>query len=291
MRKGSRVTEKNESQNISGGGDCVPMKCVLCSKDNVSMFKCKSCRSGCYCSKECQMKCWLEHKPICESIVTLETQNKERAFANLNFVSKLKLTPKEEIKLVNLVGRKCTLNCQLDNVESEVLWDTGAEVALVSQSWLDENLPGKEIKNVSELLGHDLFLQVANNSKLDYLGYTEITFQMCDGAELLMVPFLVTEEEVTLPIIGYNVIEEIVKEETQKRKPNLVAMIEASLTKVSKKKVEALVSLIQKKVSGAEPESLGDVIIGKKDVVIPKGRSMVMKCFTHCGPVNGVQPV
>ena len=150
---------------------------------------------------------------MCENILKLELQIKEKNFANVNFLSKSNLTPKEEIKLIKLVGQKCIVNCYLDGVESKVLWDTGAEVALISQIWLDENFPEQEIKDVSELLGHELFLKVANNSKLEYLGYTEIVFKICDGAELLMVPFLVIEEEVSMPVIGYNVIEEIVKGE------------------------------------------------------------------------------
>ena len=68
-------------------------------------------------------------------------------------------------------------------------------------------------------------------------------------------------------------------------------MIEASLGEVSKKKVEALVHLIQKKVSCAEPESIGDVKVGNKDIVIPKGSNLKMKCVSHCGPVKGDTPV
>ena len=87
--------------------------------------------------------------------------------SNLNAISRSSLTPKEEIKMAKLVGQKCTLKCFLDDVKTEVLWDTGAEVALISNAWLQQNFPSKEIKSVSELLGHELFLRVANNKKLD----------------------------------------------------------------------------------------------------------------------------
>ena len=103
-----------------------------------------------------------------------------------------------------------------------------------------------------------------------------------------MVSFLVTEEGVNMPVIGYNVIEEIVN------KPNIVNMIEAALRDVSKKKVELLVKLIQKKVSSAEPESIGDVKVGSKDKVMPKGRNLKMKCVTHCSldyKVNRGMPI
>ena len=106
-----------------------------------------------------------------------------------------------------------------------------------------------------------------------------------------MVPFLVREEEVNMPVIGYNVIEEIVKGEIPMNKPNIVNMFETLLCDVSKKKVESLVNLIQKKVSCIEPESIGDVKVGNKDIVIPKGRNMKMRCISHCGPVNEDIPV
>ena len=205
-------------------------------------------------------------------------------FSKLNYISRSSLTPKEEIKLVKLVGRKCVVNCCLEGKETKVLWDTGAEVALISRTWLDENFPEKPIKDVSELLGHELFLKVANNSHLDYLGYVEIVFKMSDNAEPLMVPFLVTEEEVEIPLVGYNVIEEVAKHE--KDKLALIGMIESSMGK-SKKKAEALVNLIQKKANCDEPDCLGGVKTGNKDVVIPKGRNLKLHCVARCGPVNG----
>ena len=40
-----------------------------------------------------------------------------------------------------------------------------------------------------------------------------------------------------------------------------------------------------------QPESLGDVKIGRKDVVVPKGRNFKLKCVSHIGPVNADTPV
>ena len=209
--------------------------------------------------------------------------------SNLNAVSRSSLTPKEEIKMAKLVGQKCTLKCFLDDVKTEVLWDTGAEVALISNAWLQQNFPSKEIKSVSELLGHELFLRVANNTKLDYLGYVELVFKMSESVVPLMVPFLVTEEEVTIPLVGYNVIEEVVK--VVDDESSIVNMIETSLNDCDLKKAKILVNMIQKKVNSVENECLGSVKIGTKDVVIPKGRSVKLKCISHCGPVSTDVPV
>ncbi|MCH2405040.1 MAG: hypothetical protein MK200_02450, partial [Nitrosopumilus sp.] len=189
------------------------------------------------------------------------------------------------------MGEKCTISCSLDGEKHEVLWDTGAEVALISQKWLDENIPGKEIQNVTQLLGQELFLKVANNSNLEYKGYTEIILQMSDVSEPLLVPFLVTDEEISMPMVGYNVIEEVVKGEIQNQNPKILEMLGGAFLEISSKKIEGLINMIQKKTSCDEVENLADVKVGNKDIVIPKGMSMKMKCISHCGPVLNDIPV
>ena len=175
MPEGPRVTKNDESQSVSViCDDVIPVaKCAGCQKDNTVKFRCKRCHTQSYCSRKCQKKCWSEHKVWCDSIVELESRVKNKDFADVNFLSKSCLSPKEEMKLVKLVGKKCTVECILDEVHNKVLWDTGADVALVSRSWLDKHCPNKEIKDVSELLGHNqnLYIKVANNSLLKYVGY------------------------------------------------------------------------------------------------------------------------
>ena len=114
---------------------------------------------------------------------------------------------------------------------------------------------------------------------------------MSEDAEPLLVPFLVTEEEISMPMIGYNVIEELVKGEIQHSNPNIAEMLGGALRDVSKKKVEGLINMIQKKVSYTEPESIGGVKVGRKDIVIPIGTNMKMKCISHCGPIRVDTPV
>ena len=198
-QKGPCVAKDNdESQNLLKE-DEKSAKCVGCSKGDVTLFRCKRCHSGSYCSKECQTKCWKDHQILCENIVNLESQMNGKAFAKVNYISKSSLTPNEEMKLAKLVGRKCTVDCYLDGMRSKVLWDTGAQVTVVSKSWVDENFPEKELKDVSELLGHELFLTVANNSRLEYIGYIEIAFKLSNGAKPVLVPCPVSYTHLTLP--------------------------------------------------------------------------------------------
>ena len=46
------------------------------------------------------------------------------------------LTLKQQAKIVNLVGQRCTVNCQLNGKAAKVLWDTRAQVSMVSKDFL-----------------------------------------------------------------------------------------------------------------------------------------------------------
>ena len=280
----SVAKDKDESQTLSTENQKV-MKCVGCLREIEQAFHCKSCHTGCYCSKECQTKCWKDHKVLCKHIADLESQVNSKAFAKVNYISNSSFTPNEEMKLAKLIGRKCTVDCFLDGVKSKVLWDTGAQVTIVSKSWLDELFPEKELKDVSELLGHELFLTVANNTRLDFLGYVEIVFKLADGAKPVLVPFLVTEEVMDMPLVGSNAIEEIVKKEASECEESIVEMVKGSF-EVTEKNAKSIVNLIQKKAERSENETLGEVKVGGKDVVVPRGSNLKLKCIARCGPVK-----
>ena len=160
-----RVTKEKESQQTLTG-EKTPRKCVGCSREESQIFRCSKCHAGLYCSKDCQKKEWQAHKDLCACIFQLDSQLredsqlkdsllKEKGFVNAVFSSRSRLTLKEEIRLVKLVGQRCTVDCLLDGVASEALWDTGAEVALVGQKWLQEKFPGRKINDVSKLLGQE----------------------------------------------------------------------------------------------------------------------------------------
>lgn len=40
--------------------------CENCSNDQGKMLHCSTCGSGAYCSKECQVACWPDHKKVCK---------------------------------------------------------------------------------------------------------------------------------------------------------------------------------------------------------------------------------
>lgn len=71
-------------------------------------------------------------------------------------------TPKQLAKVVNLVGRKCTVNCLLNDNEVTALWDNGAQVSIMTKGMLEEILPGTVVRDTSELINVGLDLMAAN---------------------------------------------------------------------------------------------------------------------------------
>ena len=88
------------------------------------------------------------------------------------------ITPKEKEKLISLVGQRCTVTGKINGKTVEVLWDTGAQVSIVSAKFLEETFPNCTIKDVSEPLNCDLTLTAANGNTIPYTGWVEFNFQV-----------------------------------------------------------------------------------------------------------------
>jgi hypothetical protein len=76
---------------------------------------------------------------------------------------------------------------------------------------MEKHFPKNVIKNISELIEGELDLTAANGTRIAYSGWTEIEVRLISSKEedpSVMVPFLVTNDSLEYPILGYNVIEE-----------------------------------------------------------------------------------
>ena len=168
-----------------------------------------------YCSKRCQKEQWSAHKTICQAIKEL-SQRENQVILETAFISHL--TPTQHAKVVNLVGRKCTVKCLLDDNEVTALWDTGAQVSIMTRGMLEEKLPGTVVRDISELISVGLDLTAANGTKIPFIGWADVRVRLPSSAEEVRdvhVPFLITVDRLEMPILGYNVIEELVKTSTQ----------------------------------------------------------------------------
>ena len=126
-----------------------------------------------------------------------------------------------------------------------------------------------------------LDLTAANEIDLPYEGWVELTFNPIEDNidHTVNVPFLVAKDSLDMPIIGFNVIEEITKyfEEDALTgvRGSLVDVLTSSLAGADREKVEALVQLIK-----SEPvKELASVKSRKQDTV---------SCCAAVGPVSKV---
>ena len=153
------------------------------------------------------------------------------------------LTPQGQEKLSKLVGRKCLIKYRMNGVELPVLFDTGAQVSIVSSKQLKEHFPQLETQDINDLFDQNVELELttANGSKLPYNGWVRMNFHLLNSeGDAVEVPMLVTEFELDQPIIGYNVIEELIKNQEQVAdEANLISLLTASFFQISKENLNA----------------------------------------------------
>ena len=78
-----------------------------------------------------------------------------------------------------MIGEKCLVNCSIDRIKCEGLYDTGAMVSLISKSWLRKHLPQRVIRPVKELLDdHEIVLKTATESDTPFIGFVELEFRL-----------------------------------------------------------------------------------------------------------------
>ena len=110
-----------------------------------TIWQFQGCKAVKYCNKRCQKQHWSEHKKLCCAIQDLSKA--EENSNSCHFMSHL--TPKQHSKITNLVGNRCTVNYQLGGKTAQALWDTGAQVPLVSKQFLREMFPDTEKLRIS----------------------------------------------------------------------------------------------------------------------------------------------
>ena len=132
-------------------------------------------------------------------------------------------------------------------------------------------------------------MKATNVTPIPYCGWTELHVRLNETQPDIVVPFLVTKENIGPPIIGFNVIELIVKENNKISgdTETFVNAMKKSFVGSKDEKVRALIDLI----SANEPDDLCQVKSRKTDILIPKNRSIDVPCRANTGPVNRTLPV
>ena len=264
------------------------------SKETFQM--CSSCFSVKYCSKRCQRLHWNKHKTLCLSIKELLRQNSvslAQFVDESSFVSHL--TPKQTSKIAKLVGKRCLISCEMNGRQTEALFDTGAQVSIVSQCWLEKNLPKANLRNILEILDAGLDLKAANGTTIPYVGWVAINFAMAsDDAHVnISVPFLVTSSNLDNPIIGYNVIEEAIKSNsadcTNTANTSLMKSVIATFHEASTDNIPAFIDFVYE--NAINNDNLCAVRTSKNPQIIPKGGTVTIRCRANVGITKSKIPV
>ena len=260
--------------------DHTQMCCCVCkSKENVR--RCGKCNITLYCSKQCQVSHISQHRGWCSimsGMVQLQDIEEAKLYGDMS-VRQKQVDGKTQTKMVKLVGEKPMLQCFLDGLGFEVLWDTGSMVSMVCRGWLAKHFPDKEVIDVSEFLGTNLSVTAANRTVVDYDGVVMLEFKLGDDDGFL-VPVLVASGEMAEPILGYNVIEHLVVNGSEAQHQLLKNSLRNGDHGVQ---VDMLVAAMQEKYQDSDYLA---PIKSSEDVHVPAGRKVRIRCRVKV-PGNG----
>lgn len=202
--------------------------------------RCENCASGVYCSDVCRDAhvSTSDHAKLCEAIQKLE----KLEFAKRGFSVREVNQVHVRNRLVRLIGEKPIIKCQLGDVESDALWDTGSMVSMVSLGWLKEHFPEEKVLSLHEFVeGDKLHLLAANNTSVDVEGVVILMF--CVNNFCVPVPFIVCKEDISQPIVGYNVIKHMVLQGNAEDIPSMLLQVFPVLSQAT---VNSVISIVQK---------------------------------------------
>ena len=148
--------------------------------------------------------------------------------------------------------------------------------------FLEDNFRNVVIRDVGKLLNCDLTLTAANGNSIPYERWVELGFLIGDSENIIPVPFLVANEKFKLPLLGFNVIEYLIKSEQLHCND-----ISSNFVGTQVFNAPALVDFVES-MSHAE---LCPVKTRKKDVVIPQRQSVKISCKVNAGPLSKPTPV
>ena len=182
-------------------------------------------------------------------------------------------------RLVKLIGSKPLINCKINDMDSEVLLDTGSQVSMCDMAWLAKHAPGVEIQPVTDFLeqGEEVKFLAANNTEVRITGAVVLNFAL--GQCCFPVPFVVTDGPMSQPLLGFNVMEHIV---TMGKSDTIVSSLHHAMN-ISVGTVNVMMKLISQNFE--DTDCLG-ILRCTKNVIIPAKSTMRIKCRVK-GDVRG----
>eukprot|EP00112_Aurelia_sp_Birch-Aquarium-sp1_P014489 Seg3131.4 transcript_id=Seg3131.4/GoldUCD/mRNA.D3Y31 product="hypothetical protein" protein_id=Seg3131.4/GoldUCD/D3Y31 len=195
------------------------------------------------------------------------------------------------------VGRKRTVNVKLEGKSLQGLWDTGAQVSILSLDTVKRYFPTKTIRKIEGLLEEteEIKLVAANGTPIPYEGWIELEMQLSSGStdkkESIQVPFLVTKETLDLPIIGFNVICELTKDNfglTNGVNTHTIDQLKQSFPILSND--QDCLSLIKVMKNSTDNDYICAVKTSKKDFLLPRRSITSIKARANTGYIAQLTP-
>ena len=272
-KKRVKVVLKGDSATADGKTPDLNV-CMVWLAVTKKLSWCESCRCGRYCSDKCKSE-HKNHELYCGVICSLEKLEREKREKNEIFVSDAEKLPlKMKRSLIRLVGLKPLINIFLNDLGIVGLWDTGAMISLINENYLQATFPTVKIHPLADFTGNDSFsLTTANQSPLCVKGVAILSFGVEEGRKLFEVPFLVTSEEISDPIIGYNIIEYLVT--NFKDKVDLPTSLTKVIGSLSVDSAKSMINLVEK---GGEFQELHSEVKLKETYEIFPGCIKKVKC-------------
>lgn len=171
--------------------------------------------------------------------------------------------------------------CTMDGAPLQMLLDSGAQVTMVEKAWMEKTLPNTQIQPLESLFpGQHLDITAANGTDVPLEGWADVELQICShhhGYVAIQVPVLVSRTNLSCPLLGSNVISEILKmNQEEGSETNISALLKEALS-INPSAVDALISALQ--LLFTDETSLECVVkTGKTGLTIPAGQLCEVKC-------------
>ncbi len=180
--------------------------------------------------------------------------------------------------IIKLIGSKALTQCNLNGLTVRALLDTGAQVSIVDRVWKEKYLPDIEVRPLRDLLGcgKDLEVCAVNGDPIPFDGWTVLTVNLQgneDPSLSINVPFLVSKMSIERPLLGFNVIEELIQRQPEQLMQTLTALLVGAID-VSNEKAQTLIEVIRT----TEEVECGRLKVSQRRVIIPAGQVAWVQC-------------
>ena len=192
-------------------------------------------------------------------------------------------------RTAQVIGGKCLVSCMVNGVRTRMLLDTGAQVSMAGREWVKSVLPDVKVKSLESLLAEPLYVTAANGSHIPFDGWIEVDLEILSRGQCrcsIRVPFLVSQSSLDCPLLGINVIGELIKESGGVTDPLSLNTLVSEILNLDEQAAQVVASATQR--PREEELCHCTVKVGKRGMVIQPGQVFPVKCRVRAWPKGGV---